>query len=48
VYDEAQKERGDDNDSPTKVTWKQAPIERKEILKMLQWNPYGIQRMGMG
>jgi hypothetical protein len=37
------KEVMEDNGSPTKVTWKQAPIEGKEIQKMLQLNLDGIQ-----
>ncbi len=38
------KEVMEDKGFPTKVTWKQATIEGKEIQKMLQWNPDGIQR----
>ncbi len=31
------KEHVEEGNSPTKVTWKRAPIETKEIQKMLQW-----------
>ncbi len=31
----------EDNGFPTKVTWKQAPVEGKEVQKMRQWNLNG-------
>jgi len=31
------REQVEEGSSPTKVTWNQAPVKAKEILKILQW-----------